>query len=298
MALESTSLELFVRVAALGAFGKAGREFGLSPTAATQRIKRLEVELGVKLFNRTTRAVALTTDGEVFLGHAERILANVEDARSDLSGGSTNIKGELRVTGSASFGRRYLAPHIAEFLRAHPDVRVRLELSDGVVDIVEQGFDLALRIGTLASSTLVARKLAENPRLLVASPAYLDREGRPRQPEDLASHNCLVLARNRNWKLRDRAGEVHEVRVTGNFATNYGEVITEAALADAGIALKSLWDIRHLLADGSLRPVLDDYSVEPVWSLWAVRPPGQMVPARVRAFIDFMEMKFRELEAQ
>lgn len=297
MALEPSTLELFVRVAALGAFGKAGREFGLSPTAATQRIKGLEAELGVKLFNRTTRSVALTSDGEVFLGHARRIIANVEDARSDLSGGTKNIRGELRVAGSASFGRRYLAPYIAEFLRAYPDVRVRLELSDGIVDIVEQGFDLALRIGTLASSSLVARKLVENPRLLVASPAYLDGAGRPVRPEDLASHNCIVLGENRNWKLRDPPGEVHEVRVRGRFATNYGEVVTEAALADAGIALKSLWDIRHLLAEGSLLPVLENYTVEPVWHLWAVRPPGQMLPARVRAFIDFMEMKFRELEA-
>ena len=297
MSFEPSTLKLFVRVAALGAIGKAGREFGLSPTAATQRIKGLEAELNAKLFNRTTRAVALTADGEVFLGHAKRIIESIEDARSDLSGGTRNIKGELRVAGSASFGRRHMAPYIAEFLRAHPDLRVRLELSDGIVDIVEQGFDLALRIGTLSPSTLVARKLAENPRLFVASPAYLEGAGRPRRPEDLASHNCIVLADNRNWKLRDGAGEVHEVRVTGNFTSNYGEVITEAALADAGIALKSLWDIRHLLAEGSLLPVLEDYTVEPVWSLWAVRPPGQMVPARVRAFIDFMEMKFRELEA-
>lgn len=297
MALEPSTLELFTRVASLGAFGKAGREFGLSPTAATQRIKGLEAELGVKLFNRTTRAVALTADGELFLGHAKRIIESIEDARSDLSGGVKNIKGELRVAGSASFGRRYIAPYVAEFLRAYPNVQVRLELSDGIVDIVEQGFDLALRIGTLASSSLVARKLADNPRLLVASPAYIERVGRPSQLEDLASHNCIVLGENRNWKLRDTTGDIHELRVSGNFTTNYGEVTTEAALADVGIALKSLWDIRHLLADGSLVPVLENYTVEPVWGLWAVRPPGDMVPARVRAFIDFMELKFSELEA-
>jgi len=128
-------------------------------------------------------------------------------------------------------------------------------------------------------------------------PGYVERAGRPRRPGDLATHNCIVLGENRNWKLRDRAGGVREVRVTGNFSTNYGEVITEAALAGAGIALKSLWDIRHLLAEGSLLSVLEDYTVEPVWSLWAVRPPGEMVPARVRAFIHFMETKFREVES-
>ncbi len=211
--------------------------------------------------------------------------------------GSTYCIGERRVAGSASFGRRYIAPYIAEFLRAYPDVKVRLELADGIVDIVEQGFDLALRIGTLASSSLVARKLADNPRLLVASPTYLSEFGRPQRPENLASHNCIVLDRNRMWKLRGSDGEVHEIRVSGNFTTNYGEAITEAALADAGIALKSRWDIRDLLAEGSLIPVLDDFIIEPLWSVWAVRPPGQMVPARVRVFIDFMEMKFQQLKA-
>lgn len=290
--MDPRTLELFIRIAALGAFGKAAREFGLSPTAATQRIKGLETELGAKLLNRTTRAVALTADGEILLAHAKRIVADIEDARSDLSGGTLNIKGELRVAGSASFGRRFMAPYIAEFLHLHPEVRVRLELSDGVVDIVEQGFDLALRIGTLQSSSLVARKLADNPRVLVASPDYLAAAGVPRCPEALGRHNCIVLGENRTWRLRDRGGGVHELRVAGRFATNYGEVVTEAALAHAGIALKSLWDVRHLLADGSLTAVLQDYAIEPSWSLWAVRPPGRIVPARVRAFMDFMAMKF------
>ncbi|MGB0695741.1 MAG: LysR substrate-binding domain-containing protein [Rhodospirillaceae bacterium] len=296
MAFEPSTLELFLRVAALGAFGKAGQEFGLSPTAVTQRIKGLEAELGVRLFTRSTRAVALTSDGALFQGHARRILQSIEDARSDLTGGSRNIQGELRVTGSASFGRKHIAPYIAEFLEGHPQVRVRLELTDAMVDIVEQGFDLALRIGALSPSALVARKLADNPRVLVASPAYLQRLGRPKAPADLAQHNCLVLGDARSWSLRDPSGQSHVVRVKGNFSTNHGEVTTEAALADAGIALKSLWDVRSNLAEGSLISVLEDYTVEPEWSLWAVRPPGAVVPARVRAFIDFMEQKFRKID--
>ena len=295
MSLEPSTLELFVRVAALGAFGKAARALGLSPTAATQRIKGLEAELGVKLFNRTTRAVALTADGEVFLIHAKRILTSFEDARSDLSGGSANVKGELRVTTSASFGRRYVAPYIAEFLAAHPDVSVRLDLGDAVIDIVEQGYDLALRIGTLTSSTLVARKLAVNPRLLVASPDYLASRGTPESPKDLSAHNCIVLGENRIWQLKGPDGATQHVRVSGNFATNYGEATTEAALHGAGIALKSRWDIRQQLDDGSLVPVLHAFAVHPEWSVWAVRPPGQMVPARVRTFIAFMERKFQEI---
>lgn len=167
--------------------------------------------------------------------------------------------------------------------------------SDRVVDIVDQGFDLALRIGTLPSSSMVARKLADNPRLLVASPVYLKKAHIPRQPKDLASHNCIILGENTRWKLLDDKGGIHEMRVKGNFTTNYGEVVTEAALAHTGIALKSIWDIRHLITEGSLVPVLEDYVVDPLWKLWAVRPPGQIVPARVRTFISFMEGKFAEL---
>ena len=295
MSLEPDTLKLFVRAAVLGALGKAGREFGLSATATTQRIKGLERELGVQLFNRTTRAVSLTADGQVFLGHAKRIIESIEDARSDLSGSSRNIKGDLRVAGSASFGRRFIAPFIAEFLTVYPDINVELELSDGIIDIVEQGVDVALRIGDLSSSTLVARKLADNPRVLVASPKYLSDAGYPRSVADLSLHNCLVLSGNRNWKLCDAANRIHDVKISGNFSTNHGEVVTEAALAGVGIALKSVWDVRHLLADGTLRPVLEEYTIEPVWSLWAVRPPGRVVPARTRAFVDFIEMKFNAM---
>ena len=292
MSFEPETLKLFVRVAAMGALGKAGLEFGLSPTATTQRIKTLEKDLGVSLFSRTTRAVALTADGQVFLGHAKRIIECVEDARSDLSSDHHNVKGDLRVAGSASFGRQFIAPYIAEFLTTYPDINVTLELSDGLIDIVEQGVDVALRIGDLSSSTLVARKLADNPRLLVASPEYLKRAGHLRHAEDLSDHNCLVLSGNRNWKLRDGTNPLHEMKVSGNFSTNLGESITEAALAGVGIAMKSVWDVQHLLNEGSLVPVLEQYTVEPNWSLWAVRPPGRVVPARTRVFIDFMERKF------
>ncbi|MEG3618501.1 LysR family transcriptional regulator [Magnetovibrio sp. PR-2] len=297
MSFDPTTLELFVRIAALGAFAKAGREFGLSPTAATQRIKGLESELGVQVFNRTTRAVSLTPDGETFLGHAERILTDIEDARSDLAGGVQNIKGELRVTGPASFGRLYITPAIAEFLETYPDVRVRLDLNDNVVDIVEQGYDVALRIGALASSTLVASKISDNPRVLVAAPSYLEKRGTPTQPQDLTVHNCIVLRDTRSWQLRDPAGDIHDVRIGGTFVTNHGDAITEAAVAGVGIGLKTLRDVRQHLADGDLEEVLRDFVIEPEWNLWAVRPPSEVVPARVRVFIDFLEQKFKVLEA-
>lgn len=294
MSLDSDTLQLFVRIATIGAFGEAGREFGLSPTAVTHRIKGLESELGVALFNRTTRTVALTANGELFLKHTFKILENIEDARSEIAGGKDNIRGQLRIAGSASFGRRYIAPHIAEFLDEYPHVRVKLDLSDKVIDIVEQGFDLALRIGTLSSSSLIASKITDNPRVLIASPAYIKKYGKPKIPQDLTSHNCLVLGDTRNWRLRDLHGDIHNVRVSGNFSTNYGEVIAETAIADVGIALKSKWDIEHQLTDGSLVPVLEDYAVDPLWSLWAVRPPAQIAPARVSVFTEFIKKKFKK----
>ncbi len=296
--MDPTTLQLFVRVATAGAFAKAGREFDLSPTAATQRIKNLETELGVRLFNRTTRSVALTAEGELFLAHAHKIITSVEDARSDLAMHRHNIKGELRVTSSATFGWRYIAPFISEFLSEYPDVSVKLELGDRVVDIVEQGYDLSLRIGTLQSSTLVARRLADNPRLLVCSPEYLKQHPGPLTPVDLAAHQCLVLSENNKWQLRHNNGRQHEVRVSGKFYCNYGEAITEAALKGTGIALKSLWDIRDHLQQGTLVALLPDYQVEPMWSLWAVRPPGSLVPARVRVFTDFIAHKITTLEKQ
>ncbi len=296
MSFDSSTLELFIRIAAIGAIGKAGREFGLSPTAATQRIQNLEDSLGAKLFNRTTRSVALTSDGETFLQHARRIVSNIEDARSDLSGGTQIIKGELRVAAPASFGRRHIAPYVTEFLQAHPEVHVRLDFSDSVVNIVDQGFDLALRIGELASSSMIARKLTEIPRVLAASPGYLSQAPAINTPQDLVQHNCLILANNKNWHLQDQKGQIHDVKINGNLSTNYGDVVTEVALANGGVALRSMWDVRQLIAEGKLVTLLDDYTILPEWNLWAVRPPGQIVPARVRAFIDFLEQKFKTLE--
>lgn len=295
MNLDIKSVELFIRVAALGAIGKAGLEFGLSPTSASQRIQALEASLGSNLLNRTTRSVSLSADGERFLEHAKRIVANIDDAVTDLQGAAQSIRGELRVTASASFGRRYIAPFIGEFLEQNSDVSIDLELSDGVFDIVQHGFDLALRIGDLVPSTLVARKLIANPRIVVASPEYLDMHDPLLKPNDLARHNCIILGGNNLWGLRGRDNTRSDTKISGNFSTNYGEAITEAALSGVGIALKSKWDILEHLADGTLVEVLQDYTVEPEWSIWAVRPPGRVTPARVRVFTDFVEVKLKQL---
>ncbi|MEL6422894.1 MAG: LysR substrate-binding domain-containing protein [Pseudomonadota bacterium] len=293
MAWDGISLELFVRAATLGAIGRAGAELGLSPTAATQRIKNLETDLGAQLLHRTTRAVSLTTEGENFLQHAQTILTEMDEARSDLTGSLTEATGELKVTASAVFGERFIVPYIEEFFAAFPGISVRLDLSDQIVNIIEQGFDLAIRVGALAPSTLIARRLSHNPRLLAASPAYLARHGTPERPQDLREHACIMLAGQRSWEFAGPDGTEHEVRVTGRLSSNSGSAIRNALLADLGIATRSLWDVEFALADGSLVPVLPDYTVLPEWKVWAVRPPGRRAPARVRAFTGFLENVIR-----
>eukprot|EP00903_Cladosiphon_okamuranus_P001383 g1381.t1 len=297
MSVDLKSLELFVRVAALGAIGKAGAEFGLSATAATQRLQALEATVGTQLLHRTTRVVSLSTDGEIFLAHAKRILGDVEEALADIRPDPRDIKGELRVACSASFGRLHIAPHVTEFLDCHPGVSLQLAMTDSVVDIVEQGLDMAIRIGTLASSTLKARKLAESPRFLVAAPNYLERHGFPTCLDDLRDHNCLAREDMRTWSLADRDGTVHDIKTTGNFASTSAEAITEAAVSGLGIARKCAWEISDHLAAGTLRRVLTDYSVSPYWNIYAVRPPSRLPSARVRAFTDFLEAKFKTIPA-
>lgn len=285
------TLRLFVRIAAIGAIARAGQELGYSSTTSSRRIQALESQLGCTLFNRTTRFVALSADGERFLAHAKEILQAADNAVNDLQEEGVVLDGELRVTASASFGRRYIAPHIAEFLSSHPKLSINLELSDSVFDIVQHGFDLALRIGTLEPSSLMARKISDNPRNLVASPAYLAQHGAPQRPKDLLHHNCVSLNEDRNWTLRDKMGVCSQIKTHGNFTTSYGEAITEAILSGTGIALKSRWDVLEHVEDGSLVVVLPDYSIEPEWSIWAVRPPGRMVASRVRLFTEFIEKK-------
>ena len=289
MALDLRSMELFVRIAAVGAIGKAGAEFGLSRTAATQRIQALEDNVGVQLFHRTTRTVSLTSDGEIFLDHAKRIIENVEEALSDAHNDPRTIRGDLRIACPASFGKRHVAPYVAEFLETHPKVAVHLHLSDAVVDIVEQGFDMAIRLGELATSSLKARRLAASPRVVVATPGYIERHGAPEMPDDLKAHNCLMRGDVRSWKLTAPDGSAVDAKVSGNFTSDSAEAVTELALSGIGVARKCRWEIAEHLESGRLVTVLDDYTVAPVWSVFAVRSPSRLPPTRVRAFTDYLK---------
>jgi len=288
------NLELFLRVARLGAIGRAGAEFGLSATNASQRIQALERDLGVKLFHRSTRVVTLTPDGEVLRDYASRIVSDVEDLRTMLSQDPAQASGVLRVTASATFGESHIVPFVPEFHRAHPNLQIDLNLTDTVVDIVALGFDLAFRIGELAPSSLLAQKVDDNPMTLVACPKYLAQRGTPQQPEDLAHHNCLLLGETRHWRLLGADGQEHRVAVSGPLRANLGNALAAWVEAGLGIGMASLWKSAPALQSGDLVQVLPEYTCLPRMDIWAVRPPGRLMPARVKLFLDFISARIRQ----
>jgi DNA-binding transcriptional LysR family regulator len=284
-------LSLFLRVLDQGSISAAARSLDLSVAVASQRLQRLERRLGVRLLQRTTRRLHPTPEGRLLAEHGRVLVEDLDALTTGLREGATGVSGTLRVTMSAGFGREYVSPLLPEFLARYPKLRLYAHLSDELVDVVGAGFDLAIRIGKLDDSSLVARPLASNRRLLCAAPAYLDRHGRPRTPADLARHECLLLT-GRNgvqdvWRLIDRRGRERATRVQGRFETTLGELIRDAVLAGQGIALHSLWHVHKELADGRLEVVLPRYTL-PESSIWAVMPQRRLVPPRVRAFTDFL----------
>ncbi|AOZ09465.1 LysR family transcriptional regulator [Cupriavidus malaysiensis] len=286
---------LFLRVLDLGSISAAARSLDLSAAVASQRLKRLEADLGVRLLHRTTRRLHPTPEGSLLAEQGRALVDDLEALGSSLRGAGTGVSGTLRVTTSASFGRLYISPLLPEFLAAHPALRIHVNLSDHVMDLVSSGFDLAVRIGALEDSSLVARKLAPNRRLLCASPDYLRRRGRPRVPQDLAKHDCLLLTGHQGrqdvWRFQGDGGAEIAVPVDGRIEANTGELLADAAVAGLGIALHSVWHVWRELESGQLEPVLPEFPL-PETGIYAVMPQRRLMPPRVRAFIDFLEARF------
>lgn len=290
-------LEVYVQVVHAGSFTAAGRGLGLSPSAVSKQIGRLEYRLGVRLLNRTTRKVSMTEEGAAFFEHAKRIIADLDEAEQALSHLRGAPRGLLRVNMPVTIGHLILAPLIPEFLRRYPDVEVDLTLNDRLVDLVEEGMDLGIRIGALKDSSLIARKLAPSRRAVCAAPSYLERAGTPRRPADLAGHNCLVYTyrtwRN-DWPFRgSEGGETvpETVHVTGSFSANNGEVLRQAALGGSGIIMLPIWQVRDDLMAGRLVELLPDYS-SPGADIHAVYPQTRYLAPRVRAFVDYLALEF------
>jgi DNA-binding transcriptional LysR family regulator len=290
-------IALFLRVLDLGSISAAARSLDLSVAVASQRLKRLERDLGVRLLHRTTRQLHPTQEGLLLAEQGRVLVEDLESLADGLRKAGSGIAGTLRVTMSSTFGRLYVSPLLPEFLAANPAVRVSVDLNDQRVDLVSTGMDLAIRIGALDDSTLVARRLATNRRALCASPEYLRTHGTPRTPADLADHHCLLLVgsegRQDVWRLRDGEQEM-AVRVSGRLESNQGELLRDASVAGLGIALHSTWHINGDLRAGRLQVVLPDYPPADT-GIHAVMPQRRLVPPRVRAFVDFLAHKLGDV---
>jgi DNA-binding transcriptional LysR family regulator len=284
-------IETFAAVAAKGSLTAAAQSEGVAPAVVSRRIDALEARLGVKLLVRTTRRVTLTFEGSAFLEDVQRILNDFHNAEASVSLGGVKASGHLRVTAPAGFGRRHVAPLVPPFLAANPDVTLSLDLSDRLSDIVNDGFDVAIRIGQLDDSSLVGVKLADNRRVVVASPGYLERHGTPTHPSQLQRHNCLTFGtygnQARGW-LFTIEGQPEPIRVAGTMECNDGAVLHEWALQDNGLAWRSMWEVDGDLAAGRLVAVLDDFRA-PDNAIHAVFPQRKHLALRVRMFVDHLK---------
>jgi DNA-binding transcriptional LysR family regulator len=287
-------IESFASVAVRGSLTAAAHAEGVAPAVIGRRIDALEERLGVKLLVRTTRKITLTHEGSAFLEDCQRLLADIANAEASVSAGGVKASGHLRVTAPAGFGRRHVAPLVPQFIAQHPDVSVSLNLSDRVVDIVNESFDCAIRVGDLPDSSLVSVRLADNRRLCVATPAYLKRAGTPKTPAELSRHQCLTLSsdasQTRGWAFQVD-GVVTHLRPNGRLDCSDGQVLHGWCLQGLGIAWRSTWEVEAEVADGRLQIVLDDFAAPPN-GIYAVFPQRKHLPLRVRLWIDFIKHSY------
>jgi DNA-binding transcriptional LysR family regulator len=290
-----TGMQVFSRVAALGSLSAAARALGMSQTMATKHIAATEERLGVKLLHRTTRRLTLTEAGRRYLESVERILADVEDAESSAAADRFEVRGTLRVNAPLSFGVREIAPLMAAFCHRHPGLVVDLGLSDRVVDLIEEGWDLAIRIGRLPDSSLTSRRLAPSRLVLAAAPAYLDAHGTPVRVEDLQRHNCLGYTLSRvqspnRWIFGPEGRS--SVAVSGSFKASNGDALLAAALSGLGVIYEPTFLVGDALRSGALVPLVLDEPFYDGLGIFALHPAARMAPAKVRALIDFLAARF------
>ena len=303
------AFESFVSVATRGSLTAAAKAEGVAPAIMGRRLDALEEHLGVKLLVRTTRRISLTHEGSAFLEDCQRLLADIANAEASVSAGGVKASGHLRITAPAGFGRRHVAPLVPRFRELHADVTISLNLSDRVVDIAGEGYDCAVRVGDMPDSSLVSVRMADNRRLCVATPEFLQRNGRPEHPQDLMRFDCLVLSsdasQTRGWAFRvprstqgrqaesagsgrDDGHEVIHLRPSGPMDCSDGGVLHNWCLAGYGIAWRSIWEVEAEIEAGRLVAVLEDYAAPPN-GIYAVFPQRKHLPLRVRLWVDFLK---------
>ena len=289
-------IESFTAVAVKGSLTAAAQVEGVAPAVIGRRIDALEERLGVKLMVRTTRRITLTHEGSAFLESCQRVLADLANAEASVSAGGVKASGHLRITAPAGFGRRHVAPLVPGFIAEHPEVSLSLNLSDRVADIVNEGFDCAIRVGDLPDSSLVSVRLADNRRQCVAAPAYLARAGTPATPGDLAGHECLTLSseasQTRGWAFVVDGQLVH-LRPGGRLDCSDGQVLHQWCLKGLGIAWRSTWEVARDLEEGRLVAVLEDFAAPPN-GVFAVFPQRKHLPLRVRLWIDYVKHMYAD----
>ena len=279
-------LQLFVRLASTQNISQAGSELGISSAVASTYIRKLEETLGVRLAHRTTRKVALTAEGQTFLPHAQEVLASVEAACASVGSGSTSPTGTLRITAPASFGRMHMIHALKGFYAAYPNLKVDLYLTDTMVDLVKGGYDLAIRNAPLKDSSLIARKLATDKRILCASPEYLAQHGEPHTPDELHQHDCVQLIGLETWQFQTPSGQ-QSIKVNSNLRIDNGEAVRDACVNGLGIGMGASWSVYQYLQRGELVQVLKNYPLLSDSAIWAVYPSSRLLAPRVKAFIDY-----------
>ena len=303
-------MDLFVRVVRNGGLAAAGREIGLSPASMSARMNTLEARYGTRLLNRSTRHVSLTETGQQFYDACVRIIADVSEVESEILGDQEELAGALRITAPSDIGRQIVMPVLSKLIADNPDIHPYLHLCDGVVNIMEEGYDCAIRYGSLPDSTLVARKLATNHRVLCASPEYIKRKGNPKKPQELSEHDCITLVSGSepltNWYFQTSVG-IESIGIKATRSTNDGAVARDWALDGAGIVLKSYLEVIDDIKAGRLLVVLDEFAVDykkekrdkksiealsSIADLYIVYPSRQYLPKRVKAFAERMQACF------
>ena len=291
------NMETFVRVVEAGSISAAAERLGVAKSAVSRRLKELETHLGVELFHRTTRRMNLTDTGRGFYQHCLRLLDDVLEAELAASQAHATLAGRLKVAMPSSFGLMHMSSAINDFLLANPAIEFDLDFNDREVDLIQEGFDLAIRIGHLPDSSLIARRLAPIRLILCASPAYLDEQGTPRKPQELAAHDCLVYSLSpdpEHWQLPDGNGNVHRIKIHPRLRASTGEFLKDAAVAGQGIILLPSFIAYREIEQGSLQPILCDYQPAQL-DAYVIYPPTRHLSQRVRAFVDFLADRFAGL---
>ena len=294
------AMTVFVKVVEQGSFARAAERLHMSTSGVSRHVAELEAHLDTRLLNRTTRRISLTESGQAYFERALHLLADLEETEAAVSSSTVTPRGTIRLTCSTSFGVPHLAPAIGAFQARYPDVRFDISASSRFVDLVEEGLDLAIRIGDLGNPNLIARKIGSMRLITCASPEYLKRKGTPKHPDDLAKHNCFTYeyAPEKNqWRFQDRQKNEIKVRIDGSVHANNGEMLAAIAVAGAGIALEPDFIVEPLLESGALVEILKSFRPVP-YNIYAVYPSRRHLSAKVRTFVDFLATRFAKTARQ